>query len=409
MTSAPVTPEAARKHMRRKYDRYAGAWAAAEGLRLTTCDTVRQNTRLSEVTETAVRKSENPVLAPLVLPLHPPTERSALADQPTAIAWTRSWAGFIEVPDAVLWGERRWANLGTQRVPERLVLETPADVARVAGRTRHWTVLSSRFTRLLATIPGDTEALAAALSRVFKDVSSLQPVDFERLLSVLRWLALNPTSNLYIRQLPVHGVDTKWVGAHRALVHRLHCAASGRADLGLATKPDLLRVRFLDTSLAPAGLTDVSAPLNELAALRIHPHTVLVIENLETVLALPPFGDTVAVHGSGYAVARLRHLPWVQAASIVYWGDLDTHGFAILNRLRSHGMPVRSVLMDTATLNAFTDLCVLEPTPNGGHLGYLTEGEQETLRELVGRGNARLEQERIDWSYAVEMLSQTIG
>ena len=161
----------------------------------------------------------------------------------------------------------------------------------------------------------------------------------------------------------------------RENVRRLHAAASGNADLGLATPPDLIRVRFLDPDLAPGGLRDVSAPTKDLAGLAIAPRAVFVFENLETVVAMPGFDGAVAVHGSGYAVDRLGSLPWVRGASVIYWGDLDSHGFAILNRLRSHGVDARSVLMDAATLDSFADLCVPEPNPSTARLEYLTSEE----------------------------------
>lgn len=391
MSPVPVTPDAARAAVRAKYDRLAGMWASA---------------------------AVGPLPVPLLsLPLHPPTERAALADQSGAIGWVRSWSAADGVAGPreaaagieVAWGERRWSNLGTQRVPERLILDSPASVARFAGRSDHWNRLTDRFGRLLDAVPGDSVELAAALPRSAKDIAALGDADFARLLGVLEWLATHPASNLYIRQLPIRGVDTKWVGSHRSLVERLHRAASGGADLGLAPKPDLVRVRFLDPSLAPGGLGDVSAPVADLASMDIVPRTVFVLENLESVLAMPSFPGAVVVHGSGYAVDRLGRLPWVRAAGVVYWGDLDSHGFAILNRLRSHGVAARSVLMDTATLDAYADLCVAEPVSSIARLDYLTAAELATVQVLADRGNVRLEQERIPWAHALEALRVAAG
>jgi len=373
--------------VRKRYDRHAGTWAAA-------------------TTGASFAAAATPGVPTAVVALHPPTERAALADQAAAIAWARSWQGFDDVTGAVSWGERRWANLGTQRVPERLVLATPADTARVAGRTAHWSRLSTRFARLATEVPGNRAALTAALPGTASEVAAWDDGDFERLVLVLAWLAEHPDSGLYIRQLPIRGVDSKWVGTHRRLVQRLHLAASGRADLGLAIRPDLVRVRFLDPDLAPGGLGDVSAPVADLAGLDITPRTVLVVENLETILAVPALEGTVVVHGSGYAVERLDRIPWVRGAGVVYWGDLDSHGFAILNRLRAHGIAARSVLMDTATLEAYADLCVPEPKPSTATLEYLTTGEHDALRLLAERGNMRLEQERIDWAHAVDVLTR---
>ena len=42
----------------------------------------------------------------------------------------------------------------------------------------------------------------------------------------------------------------------------------------------------------------------------------------------------------------LEPLGWLTDLDLVYWGDIDTHGFAILNRLRHRFGNARSMLMD---------------------------------------------------------------
>lgn len=44
--------------------------------------------------------------------------------------------------------------------------------------------------------------------------------------------------------------------------------------------------------------------------------------------------DTVAVWGKGYSLDGLRSQAWFADRQVKYAGDLDTHGFAILDRLR---------------------------------------------------------------------------
>jgi len=46
-----------------------------------------------------------------------------------------------------------------------------------------------------------------------------------------------------------------------------------------------------------------------------------------------------------------------------YWGDLDTHGFAILNQLRAWLPQTRSFLMDRQTLVEHRDRWGREPAP----------------------------------------------
>lgn len=112
----------------------------------------------------------------------------------------------------------------------------------------------------------------------------------------------------------------------------------------------------------------------------------------------------MAVHGSGYAVDGVARLDWIDGARVIYWGDLDSHGFAILNRLRSHLPEVESVLMDEATLLAHQDLWVPEPKPSTGTFAHLTGTEARALERLRAEGNVRLEQERIPWDTALNRL-----
>jgi hypothetical protein len=149
----------------------------------------------------------------------------------------------------------------------------------------------------------------------------------------------------------------------------------------------------------------VTAPVEELAALDIRPSVVFVFENLETVLAMPPMPGAVVVHGSGYAVGRLAGIPWIRSGRIVYWGDLDSDGFAILHSLRSVCVDVTSALMDEATLLALRDLWVPERKPAAGTYPSLTPGELRALGVIRSEGNVRLEQERIPWEAALAALS----
>ena len=125
---------------------------------------------------------------------------------------------------------------------------------------------------------------------------------------------------------------------------------------------------------------------------------LFVVENEITYLAFPRVPDALVVFGSGFGLASLRPLPWLVGKEIVYWGDIDTHGFDILNRLRSRFDSVRSILMDEATLLAHRSQWVTEPSPTDRPLANLTEAESALYGDLVeDRFGAavRLEQERV--------------
>lgn len=362
--------------------------------------------------------------AELTVPLNPPTERAVLADTGAAIAWSRGWRDV----EGTEWTTRQWPSAGAQRVPERVVLHGADAIAAFAGRTesRAWRTLDERSARLRAALldevalfdkAADEEsgaarwsALAGAIRTHGRTILGLDEADFVRLVDVVLWFVAHPASGWRIRQLPIRGIDTKWLAHHRAIVAGLHLAVTGRASLGLTAAPNLVRLRILGPRLRPGGLCDISAPAEELARLDIRPATVFVFENLESVLAMPDLPDAVVIHGAGYGVDdRLRNIPWALNGRVHYWGDLDSHGFAILNQLRSVCPDAQSVLMDEATLLAFRDLWVPEPDPATGTFGLLTQAEQSTLDRLRSEGNVRMEQERITWQFAMAELSAASG
>jgi hypothetical protein len=121
------------------------------------------------------------------------------------------------------------------------------------------------------------------------------------------------------------------------------------------------------------------------------------------------------IFGAGYAVDRLVALPWLSGKSLHYWGDIDTHGFAILDRLRQRCAHTQSFLMDRETLLRHRDVWSEEP------------GERRCMRVLEALGpeewalyddlrndklgvGVRLEQERIEFGWleaAVRSIRET--
>ncbi len=377
---------------------------------------------------------------PLSILLHPPTEREAARDLAGVRDWIEDWAAVDadpQRPGELLWTERQWPGLGRQRLPERLVLAEPAQVAAWLGEQAPWRVAWARAVALRgllspdgdpdprATVNGGaTGGPALRVGRHYDWLADAQPADFERLLAVLGWLIAHPDSGLYSRQLPIPGIDTKWIGAQRARLVDLLAqhwqlygagATPGDADLyslaGLRREPDLMRVRILDPALRAVvgGLGDITAPVEQIAALAGTgaPERVFMVENLQTGLAFDDLPGSVCCMARGYAVEVFAAIPWLRNRPCHYWGDLDTHGFAILSRLRSHLPGVRSLLMDAETLLRHRDLWQREDKPAAGPLARLTADERRVCEGLLTHRwgeRVRLEQERIDWGYAWQVI-----
>lgn len=341
--------------------------------------------------------------------LRPPTERDVRADEPAAEAWVREWdTAALPVGAQLEWETRSWRSIGRQWVPVRLLLHGPDAVAAFAKgeAARRWRRLSERVVRIHDVL-GESEEVGAAVRRHSATLVDAAPERFGQIIAAADWLCRNDVAGMRPRQLPIRGVDSKWFGTNRAVVTALVQAAGGRTDLGIVDSDPLVRVRVLDPALAPGGVGDFAASHAQLRSLELDQRLTFVVENLESVLAMPPWPGAVVVHGSGYAVDVVGDLPWLRRAPVVYWGDLDTDGFAILHRLRTHLPDVVTALMDVETLLAHRDLWVPDPKPMTARLPSLTADEQVTVDRLAQEGHVRLEQERIPWGYAIDALALT--
>lgn len=352
-----------------------------------------------------------------------PTQNEAAAEPEAVRAWGAAWSGWesSRQPGAVTWETRQWPRLGTQRLPASLVISSLDDVAMLAEQAGRWQRASARhqlLSKVCVWLPG-----RQVPQRLFDALADYNDVDFERLLSLMRWLSEHPASGLQLRQLPVVGLDTKWVEQRRGLIiDTLQCRPSAPAGdqagrdlhtlLGLARQPTRMRLRLLGDDLRRqvGGLCDIEAPVEELAALPISPRLAFVVENLESGLALPAVAGAVALLKLGHAVSLLQLLPWLRASRVIVWGDIDTHGFAILDRVRA-GLPrAESILMDLNTLLPHRDLWVEEPRPyDGPALERLRESERQVFDGL-SQGSwgvrVRLEQERLPWPLVLSTLGQ---
>lgn len=337
----------------------------------------------------------------LAFPTDPPSEAVVASDPAAAATWVQGWAAFERgAPPGVSveWATRRWRGFGEQRLPVRVRVVSPAAVAWLAGEADAWQSLSDRADQLRAAWP-DLAGLAQALPGLAGKLSRLAAPELPRLIAVVNWFLANPESGLLARQLPVEGVDTKWLERHGDIVRRLTEALGGNPGLGLRVEPRRFRLRLLDGS----GLADFTAAVADLSALVLSPASVLIVENQACVSPLPHLPGVVAVHGQGLAAPELAVVPWLRRSRILYWGDLDSHGFRILGMVRQVLPQVESILMDRATLERFAALAIGEPAPYRGAVGHLTPDENEVLGLLRG-DDLRLEQERIPWDYAVGRL-----
>ncbi len=353
---------------------------------------------------------------PMAVNLGIPTERDVAQDTAGVRRWVDAWSAWSG-PARLSWESRQWSRLGTQALPANLEIAGPSDLATLIGQGKRWRTAAARYQKFVERWP-QLES-HAALGRNFVVLADYAEVDFIRLFSMLDWLEKNPCSGLAPRQLPIAGLDTKWLERRSGVVSDLLRTLRGIEDgtdfysvCGLKRPAPRIRAHILCPTLRMAigGLRDIEVPVAELSELPIAPRHAIIVENLETGLALPDMPATVAFMRLGNAVSLLAEVPWLHTCNLLYWGDIDTHGYAILNRARGHFPELQSVMMDPDTFLAYRELWVDEnvqcPEPE---LALLTTTEREVfegLRNGKWGNNLRLEQERISWPEAMKNIHE---
>lgn len=282
--------------------------------------------------------------------------------------------------------------------------------ARVTTFEQAWAVLGvarevQRLEKILGLVSDEPVVREWVVAQPLKALAFGD--DWPALCAAYRWLDTARESGKYLREISAPRVDTKFVERHRAVLAGLlgvpGSASAFLTGLGLQTKPEFLRMRIDPELGVLAPLTEVTAPVDQMRRLDVAVQTAVIAENEVTFLSLPVPPCGVVLWGKGFEVDRAGSLPWLSDADVHYWGDLDTHGFAILNQLRAWLPQSRSFLMDRETLLGHRDRWVSENSPTRARLDRLTAEESSLYQDLVSDrfgDRVRLEQERIDWTWA---------
>ncbi|WP_125614370.1 Wadjet anti-phage system protein JetD domain-containing protein [Specibacter cremeus] len=360
-----------------------------------------------------LREASTPTgLYPRRRPLRHPTATALRDDYAVARAWAASW----QVPGKGFTLEHITlgaTTVGANTIPCAAVFADAAAEIAFAGKGAE----AARFTALAAELAAVHPELAGWAQR--KPLALLKHGPAAPTAArVAVWMVGHPTPGIYLRQLALPGVHTKFVENHRGLIDEFVAVLAPERALpagnyarrhGFLAVPERVRIRVLDPALAPIpGVLDLEVTADAFATLDLAVDRVIATENLVNFLALPPLPRTVALYGGGYGFEALRAADWLRRCGVLYWGDLDTHGFHILDQLRAGHPHVRSVLMDGETLMAHRDFWGVEATPTHAALTRLTADELDVYTALRGNvhgDRVRLEQEHIRWDYALERLT----
>jgi hypothetical protein len=319
--------------------------------------------------------------------------------------WAAQWAQAARGPLRVEYKQVGGRHFGTNSLPCRAWLDCYDDAWALLNVSRE----VSRLAELAETVRG-TRLNAWLTSHPMRALRLAD--DWHNLLSTVRWIDERQVAGMYLRQVDVPGVDTKFIERHKGVLSELLDAQldPSRVDVfapdfagryGFMRKPGHVRFRVAGSL---GGFSELSVRVAEFGVPPDGIDRVYVMENEITYLAFPLPDAAMVILGGGYAVPVLAPLHWLTGLDVVYWGDIDTHGFAILNQLRRYLPNARSMLMDHHTLLGHREHWTTEPSPAIASLDSLNQAESALYADLISNAYApsvRLEQERIRFS-AVE-------
>lgn len=365
----------------------------------------------------------NAVHWPLRLTLKTPSAAD-LSERFEAVRdWVRAIAGTPHV--RIDWREWNHRVQGTQRLPATVWVDTLQAAVAFVGTARQ----ARRFEALWQQTASAQPALLAWMSR--RPLLALDLADrWERLLAVVAWVQAHPRPGVYPRQVDVPGVDSKFIETLRGVLTELldmallpgaiEPSANGVGEFarrfGFLEKPVRIRFRLLAPALPRLpgceGLPDITLDAASFADLALPVERVFITENETNFLAFPPVARAIVVFGAGYGWEALARAAWLHRCRLHYWGDVDTHGFAILNRLRGHFPHVASFLMDRETLLAHRLHWGEEPEPARQDLSRLTAEEAAVYDDLRFdrlQRRLRLEQERVGFGWLSAQLQRGLA
>ncbi len=352
------------------------------------------------------------VLFPLRLTLRGPSSGD-LSDRFDAV---RVWAADLQQGAAagyrLVMREVRHRVIGQNSLPSEVWVDSLDNALRLMGKSRE----ARSFDAVVAATRAQQPALLPWLRR--QPLRALALVDaWPQLLAFVAWLQVHPRPGLYLRQVDVPGLHSKFIEAQRGVLSELldlalpaaaiDEGASGAAQFarryGFCDKPLRVRFRWLDPmrpSWVSGGDGDYTVSQSAFAQLRPAAiRQVFITENEINFLAFPAATHSLVVFGSGYGFEALASAHWLAQCALHYWGDIDTHGFAILEQLRAHYPHAASFLMDRATLLAHRPQWTDEPQPTLRNLALLSTDERALYDDLrwlrLQEKPLRLEQERI--------------
>lgn len=308
----------------------------------------------------------------------------------------------------------RTKYLGSQSLPTRIFFSNEEDFLGFLNKQKEVDTFKKKIEQSIEEFPELREWFYKVPTKTLPYLNVWPDI-----LKVCRYFVANPKPDLYRRELPIK-VHTKFIENHQTILRELLDILISDSVNYSSTKFDKrfnlkfiepqIRFKILDPQISAtkfAGVDDMSLPLSIFKNLDLDIYRIIIVENkisLYHTLTLPNTKGTIAIFGKGYSVSDLKNIDWFQSKQILYWGDLDAHGFEILSQVRGYYKKTQSILMDSATFHHYFDE-VEGSDSKISELAHLTETEKE-LHQYLLKNKFRLEQEKIPNDYVLSFFKK---
>lgn len=349
--------------------------------------------------------------------------RVAASEDPAAFARIVAplWDGSKQVRGVgytVVLEPRQRRARALQNEPVAVSIETEDDYLALIGKGNEVSAFREDIEIIRQRLPAALGELRKSPAVVVANASS-----WPAIVEVAQYLRDNPRPGCYVRALPV-SVPTKFIESHREAIESVIMALpetgydpaerSFAARCGFQEEPPAVRGRFLCSEAREAcgfPVSDVVLRVEDWAQLRVPSFVKVVIcENRTNFLALPSLSGVLTLWGEGGAAAGLLpRFPWLREAHVVYWGDLDPSGLAILAGLRRSLPNVQSVLMDEATLDLHSAKLLPAKRPVGALDPSLLRPAELKAYEQILEPPRGIEQEKLLFRECLEVLASALN
>lgn len=323
----------------------------------------------------------------------------------------RDWRDYATANHLTLTTTSRRVHGTFQTIPTHLTVPDIDTAARLAEG--EWSTRLTRGRQRLARLAEHADNLADP-ARLLRNIDPYPDLDFDLLLAAADWFHHHTATGLTPRQVPIPGLHAKWLDQHMRDLLTL----TGRNTLDLLPRhPARIHFTYLDPyHRAAGGRLHDSATVGDTFSPAYQPRIVVISENKDTAIHFPALRGAIAVEGDGFGGKTAAAFGWLTGSErLYYWGDIDIHGYEILNGWRADGVAVTSILMDLVTYDEYEPFGTNtdkrgNPLTAGDRkdLPRLTPSERAVYERLTDTGWAkhrRIEQERIPLARAYALVS----